>query len=125
VFRPYDGFAAWARWRLPARAVVGNLFLSDFPMLFYSAPEFRYLLGLDPMFGYRHRPEEVARLEKFRRAELDLPPAELARVIGTRWAFASVHGAALADILKRRGFRAAYEGPDGWVFDLEEIEERR
>jgi hypothetical protein len=114
----YDGFARWASHSLPAGTRVANVFWSDFPALFYSAPQYRYLMGLDPMFGYAAMPEQVEALERFTSGERLLWPADLRRLTGGRIAFVSVKGAWLARSMEQSGYAVVYRGDDGIAFDL-------
>jgi hypothetical protein len=115
----FKRFGEWAGKALPDGTVIANLIWGDFPMLFYSAPQFRYTMGLDPMFGYRWNPEKVERLEKFRTGQLLLTPRELMELTDARFAFVPSRAAPLAQLLVKNGFAVAYRGPDGWLFDLE------
>ncbi|MCK5804900.1 MAG: hypothetical protein KAI66_18830 [Lentisphaeria bacterium] len=124
--RPFADFADWAlEAKLPFGTIVANVNWSDFPPLFYSAPQFRYLAGLDPMFAAAAAPERVARLEAFRRGKLQLTPPELATLVGTRLAFVSSRGWQLARDMDRQGFRIVYQGEDGWLFDLATLPARQ
>jgi hypothetical protein len=114
----YDRFARWAGHSLPAGTRVANVFWSDFPALFYSAPQYRYLMGLDPMFGYVAMPEQVEALERFTSGERLLWPADLRRVTGARIAFVSVKGGWLARSMEQHGYTVVYRGEDGVAFDL-------
>jgi hypothetical protein len=118
--RPVDSFAQWADTNLTPGTVVANVIWSDFPMLFYSAPEYRYLMGLDPMFGYCRYPERVVKLEQFRQRRRHMSPEELSQLVDARYAFVSVFGKHLAADMESRGFETVYEGSDGWLFDLGE-----
>lgn len=112
-------FARWAERSLPDGTRIVNLIWGDFPMLFYSAPQFRYTMGLDPMFGYRWNPEKVEKLEKFRTGQLLLTPRELMELTESRFAFVPSRAAPLAKLLVENGFAVVYRGSDGWLFDLE------
>ncbi len=118
TFRPMYGFAAWAHQRLPIRTPVANLNWSDFPMLFYAAPHYRYLVGLDPAYAYHEHPKRFAKLEAFRQGELKMPPAELAALVDARYAAVSLLAWELAKDMHADGFTIVYQGNDGWVFDL-------
>jgi hypothetical protein len=115
---PYPDLALWLRANLPPDTVIGNVNWSDFPRLYYSAPDYRYLFGLDPMFGYHVDPEGIAKLEAFRTGEQALSPAELQAIIHTRWVFVSRYNEALAHDLLARGWSVRYAGADGMLFDL-------
>jgi len=112
-------FATWAGKTLPDGTGIANLIWGDFPMLFYSAPQFRYLMGLDPMFGYRWNAEKVERLEKFRTGQLALSPHEVMELTGSRFAFVPRRAGPLAKLLIQHGFVVVYRENDGWLFDLD------
>jgi len=117
--RPLLEFAAWARRaQLPLGLAIANPVWSDFPLLFYSAPQFRYLFGIDPMFGYVREPEKVARIEQFRTGQLRLAPMELAELTNASFAFVSSYAWRLARDMARDGYVIVYQGEDGWLFDL-------
>ncbi|MFN7973190.1 MAG: hypothetical protein U0166_12725 [Acidobacteriota bacterium] len=73
--RYFDGAAAWMRAHLPSGTLVVNFDWDDFPELFYSAPEERYLVGLDPTFMRLSHPREWEALEAMRShaVPVDLP----------------------------------------------------
>jgi hypothetical protein len=114
----FSGFAEWAAITLPDGTAVSNLAWRDFPMLFYAAPQYRYTMGLDPMFGYAYAPERTEALERFRTGQLPLTPRELSELTGARFAFLSRALAPLAKLMIENGFVIRYRGTDGWVFDL-------
>ncbi len=117
--RPFRDVAKWSEDAgIPDGAVFANLVWSDFPMLWRARPGLRYLWGLDPMFSYAAFPGRIERLEMTRLGKAKPTPAELAGILGTRWAFVSDRYAKYADRLKALGCVAIYEGDDGWVFDL-------
>lgn len=115
----YRSFSEWAGKYLPDGTHISNLFWGDFPMLFYGAPQFRYSMGLDPMFGYYKNPKQVETLEKFRTREIKLTPAELEQVVGARFAFVPYRADFLAKAMAQDGFAMVYGGKDGWLFDLD------
>jgi hypothetical protein len=115
-----DDFAAWAKRELPTPTTIANPCWADFPMLFYSLPEYRFSLGIEPMFAYHANPQAVATLEQFRTGRIQLAPAQLAALTGARLAFVSRHAALLARRLLTQGYNALYAGPDGWLFELGE-----
>jgi hypothetical protein len=119
-----EDFTRWTRTvGLPVGTVIGNLNWSDFPVLLYSAPQFRYLHGLDPMFGMAAFPERVRALERFRLGRQLLPPAELRAVIGTPFAYVSPRNWALARDMAAAGFVIVYQGDDGWLFCIDDVRE--
>lgn len=112
------GLAAYAHSNLPAETAIANPCWSDFPMLFYSLPEYRFSLGMEPMFAYAAHPDAIAKLERFRTGRQMLSPAKLAGLTGAAYAYVSQHVPLLAQDMLRHGYAAVYAGPDGWLFDL-------
>ena len=113
------GFGDWAAKKLPQGTAVANPNWSDFPQLFYSAPQFRYSLGIDPMFGYHAMPEKIETLEAFRTGRMMLSPRELRDLTQSRFAFVSSHAWMLAKDMHENGYVFIYQGDDGWLFDLD------
>lgn len=112
------GFASWVGKTIPDGTVIANLVWGDFGMLFYSAPQFKYLMGLDPMFGYAYAPERVEKLERFRTGQLVMTPLEVSELTGSRFAFVPRRASPLAKLLIQNGFAVVYRSDDGWLFDL-------
>jgi len=52
----FESAAAWMHQHLPDGAVIFHGSWAEFPPLFYRAPEFRYVAGLDPTFLYLKDP---------------------------------------------------------------------
>lgn len=118
---PFMDFAEWAKKSdLKAGTIIGNVNWSDFPQLFFAAPQFRYLTGQDPMFAYNRFPERTIALEQFRTGERLLPPEELEKIIGTNFVFVSKYMPRLSKDMYDTGYRIAYQGIDGWVFYVAE-----
>jgi hypothetical protein len=114
-------FGQWAEKNLPVGINIANPNWSDFPVLFYSAPQFRYTLGIEPMFGYNAHPREVAKLEAFRTGRLMLTPRELRDLTQARFAFVSARSVDLARDMHLSGYYFVYQEDDGWLFDLEHV----
>jgi hypothetical protein len=118
-FLPPDNFIAWTKNAgFQNGIVIANLCWSDFPILFYSAPEYRYLSGMDPMFSYARYPERVAEIEKFRCGYIDLSPLELAKLTNARFVYVSPYAWKLAQKLSKDGYPMVYNAKDGYLFDL-------
>lgn len=116
---PYTAFATWARAHLPRGVPVANLVWGDFPMLWCAAPEYRSLMGLDPMFSVAHDPARMQRLGAFLQGHEALTPLELSHVVEARIAFVQARMARLGVGLLQQGFVLVWHGPEGWVFDLQ------
>ena len=118
-YQPLYQFAEWTRTHnIPRGTVIANVCWSDFPTLLYSVPSYRFLYGLDPMFGYFHSPEKVAKIEQFRTGKINLTPAQLRKIVDTRLVFVSIRGWQLAKHLASQGYKIIYQGNDGWLFLL-------
>jgi len=117
-FSDWASNSEWASKNLPAGTHIANPNWSDFPALFYSAPQFRYSLGIEPMFAYDAMPEKITKLEAFRTGGVMLSPQELAKLTQARFAFISMPAWRLAKDMHLSGYFFVYQGDDGWLFDL-------
>jgi hypothetical protein len=88
------GAAQWMREHLPAHATVVNFHWDDFTELYYDAPEFNYVVGLDPTLMRLPYPEHSAILEAMRTKQIPLDFSRLHQLFG-------------ADYLIMRNTRAA------------------
>jgi hypothetical protein len=112
-------FADWlSKSDIPQYSVIGNVNWSDFPSLFYVAPNYFYLAGIDPMFAYFAHPEKMSALERFRTGRKLVVPEKLCRITGARYIFVSKRNAKLAIDMYKMGYVAIYQGRDGDLFDL-------
>lgn len=117
--RPARKFSRWlSHSGIPRFSVIGNLNWSDFPILFYASPDYRYLAGVDPMFAYSAHPNRMLALELFRTGAQALTPPQLYQVTKARFVFVSKRNARLAADMYKLGFVAVYQGRDGDLFDL-------
>ena len=110
---------------LPTGSVIGNINWSDFPLLFYVAPRYRYLTGIDPMFTYVKDPDRMSKIELFRTGFRFMPPKELFDATKTRYIFVSHYNHALAVDMFKEGYISIYQGNDGDLFDLKLSQENR
>lgn len=118
-------FAKWIeKSNIPAGTVIANLCWSDFPALYYALPQYRYLVGLDPMFAYKKNPEAIKKLESFRTGGSRMSPAELAALTKARFAYVSVHGWQLARDMHKAGYRLIYQDEESYFFILNETEKQ-
>ncbi len=80
-----EGASKWIRANVPAGETIVHVDWGDFVQLFCFDPTHRYLVGLDPTFGYERDASRMRLLEdiRFRRRPLD--PKELARTFGGKW----------------------------------------
>lgn len=112
-------FAAWARERLPPGARIALFRWDDFPHVFFAAPEYSYSYGLDPQFAYVANPANYRRIERLYGLWEPMPAApELLRLFQARLLYVSVRHHPLARYLAQSGIALAYQGVDGWCFDL-------
>ena len=113
-------FAHWARTTLPPGTYIANLRWDDFPRLFFAAPEYVYSYGLDPMFAYKFDPDSFLKTERmYRGTEPFPPPDELKELLGSRYVFTSFVHYTVSRRMARAGYALAYQGIDGWCFDLD------
>lgn len=119
-WREFRSFSEWASGRLADGTAIANPNWSDFPMLFYSAPQFRYSMGLDPMFAHHADPDRMEKLEAFRTGQTMIRPSELKSLVNARFAFVSIYAWELARDMCRSGYVFIYQGDDGWLFDLDQ-----
>jgi hypothetical protein len=119
-FMPPEKFIAWTKSAgFEDGILIANLCWSDFPVLFYGAPEYKYLSGMDPMFSYSRDPERMGKLEKFRCGFIDLTPLELAKLTDARFVYVSQYGWRLAQKMSKEGYPLVYNSKeDGFLFDL-------
>ncbi|GMV82362.1 MAG: hypothetical protein AMXMBFR7_35460 [Planctomycetota bacterium] len=82
--RRFSGAARWMKENLKPGETVMNLWWDDFPELFYDAPEFRYLCGLDPTYMLRWDEAKALGLEAMRARKRGLDGAWLADAFGSR-----------------------------------------
>jgi hypothetical protein len=119
-FHPYTDFAKWlAESGIPQGEVIGNANWSDFPFLFYAAPNYRYLAGVDPMFAYFKYPAKMNRIELFRTGQGFLTPEKLFDATGTKYIFVSFYNSQLSEYMFKCGYVSIYQGEDGNLFDLQ------
>ena len=117
--RPCMQLASWFQKygkSIPEGLVIANLNWSDFPQLYYAMPQFRYLCGLDPTFGYFYKKDITLQLEKIYSA-FEIPkPDEMMNLVGTPLVYVSERDSNLAKKLYNSGYRMIYQGVDGWLF---------
>ena len=113
--------AEYLRKNLPPGTRIANPVWSDFPYLFYAAPEFEYTWALDPMFGYAYAPDKISTISKLTLNRIRREPSSV---------LSKATGAEYAVVLFRDynhlgryfeltcGWKVLYLDSDGWVFKL-------
>ena len=122
------GVPLWMKENLKPGESVINLDWSDFPELFYTAPEYHYQWGMDPVFSQAVQPERTSLLSSTRIPGRFPPsPSAMRRTFGCRYALIMYPRAQHAAFLKQNGWRLKEKimSPDqkrteGWVFELDE-----
>ena len=92
--RKDGGAVKWLRDHAPAHSVIVNFHWDDFTELYYSAPDYYFLVGLDPTLMRLPYPEQSATLEAMRTKKIPLD-------------FRKLHELFNADYLIMRNTRAA------------------
>ncbi len=114
--------------RLEPGTVVANLNWSDFPRLYYAAPQYRYLCGLDPTFGLAaENPETIKYAERIRMGLQAPHPKEMFEKTGANLFYVAPENSRLALRMHRNGFHIAFQDDrEGWLFVVfpEDLEER-
>jgi len=104
---------------IPEHSLVATINWCDFPMIFNAAPNYRYLVALDPNFGLAADRERMLRIERCRRTGYVLSPKELAELLTTRYVFVSRYNhPELIAKMYDSGLATMYRGQDGCLFDL-------
>ncbi len=117
--KPFTHLAEWF-WRnersIPPGTVIANLNWSEFPQLYYAMPQYRYLCGLDPSFGYFYKKDITLAIERFRMGGALPEPRGMMMLTGSPLVFLTERDAPLAERLYKAGYRMLYQGRDGWLF---------
>ncbi len=115
---PYAQFGEWVRKsNMPAGSRIANLYWGDFPFLFFSAPQHRYLFGIDPMFAYFSNPEKVKKIESLAANRIMMSPTQLHELTGADFLFMS-HKFNDGKRFYDNNYRLIYQGSDGCLFHL-------
>lgn len=114
----YSQFGEWLQRTLPSGMVIANINWSDFPMLFHAAPDYRFLVALDPYFGVAYDADRMKRIEQFRKSDNPMGPQMLADLVQARFVFVSTGDGRLLRKMYRCDMVAIYRGPEGELFDL-------
>lgn len=111
--------AAWLACKVPEGSTLANLNWGDFPQLVHAAPGYIYLWGMDPMFSYAVDPKRTLKLDSLKMPKSPLGPEDVRSLFGADFAVLLKPKDPLANLLMKKGWKAVYEGTDGWVFSLD------
>ena len=117
--KPFTHLAEWFRRNeraIPPGTVIANLNWSEFPQLYYAMPQYRYLCGLDPSFGYFYKKDITLAIEQIRLGGALPEPRDMMLLTGSPLIFLSERDSPLAERLYKAGYRMIYQGRDGWLF---------
>jgi len=118
VIKPLSAFSEFMQSsNIPPGTVIGNIVWSDFPLLFYSAPQYRFLTGIEPMFSFYSDSETMNKLELFRRGKINLQANELAELLNCKFIFVTKRNNFYLHLIKLK-YDALYNGDDGILFKL-------
>lgn len=115
--------AEFLRKTLPPGTRIANPVWSDFPYLFYAAPEYEYTWALDPMFGYAYAPDRISVIAKLTLNRIRREPSTvLSKAADAEYAVVLFRDRNhLGNYFERTcGWKVLYLGPDGWVFKLKQ-----
>jgi hypothetical protein len=119
IIPPCYQFGEWQKSNLPKGTYVGLLNWGDFPRLFYTAPELKYSMALDPMFSYYVYPKRTNIVEQFRLGyNQRLTPAELADALGTNLVYAPKFYQNAVMYLLEKGAQVVYYDKEGCLLKL-------
>lgn len=103
---------------VPKGSRVVNIIWSDFPYLFFAAPEYEYTWALDPMFGYAYDSAKVSAIGSIAVDGKRRSNSELRAITGADYAVVLFDDNYCGKFLIRCGWRPLYKGKDGWIFKL-------
>lgn len=109
-----EKLALWMKQsNIESGTLIANINWSDFPILFFTMPQYRYISGLDPVFSWKKNPDGMEKIEQFRRGLITMTPEELFKITGASYAYATN-----GDIFRKSDFNVLYEGKDGAIAKL-------
>lgn len=103
---------------VPKGSRVVNIIWSDFPYLYFTAPEYEYTWALDPMFGYAFDSAKVSAIGSIAADGKRRSPSELHTLTGADYAVVLFENNYCGRFLTLCGWRPLYQGKDGWIFKL-------
>ena len=112
------GATDWIRTSVPPGDRVLHVTFDQFPNLFLRDRTHRYLVGLDPLFGYASHPDEIVYMYKIRTQEEAPDPREISRRLGGRYLVAEKARWKHIEGVKKLGAKVAFEDERAVVLDL-------
>ena len=113
-----EGLASWIEAGNGPRKdeTIANIRWDEYPALRYYLPGYKFLYGIDPLFCRDARLNN--RLADLSEMEGWMPPCELAKATGAKWAWLGSPNKHVAKWMELGGYSIAYKGQDGWLFKL-------
>jgi len=112
------GATDWIRANVPPGDRVLHVTFDQFPNLFLRDRTHRYLVALDPLFGYASHPDETVYMFTIRTQEEAPDPREIARRLGGRYLVAEKTRWKHIEGVKKRGATVVFEDKHAVVLDL-------
>ena len=113
------GAVKWLRDHVPAHSTIINFHWDDFPELFYEAPDYNYLVGLDPTFMRLPYPEHSATLESMRTGQIPLDFARFHQLFGADYLIMRNTRAAVYPELRSRKIAPVYADEGAVIYKIE------
>ena len=108
----YAGAAEWIKRNAEPGEIIFTADWDDTPMLFYGAPEQRYLVFLEPYFMYLHSPHKYRIWKKISDGKMLYAPEEIVNTFRSRIIFVSARRPRLMDKLDHaKNVKLRYTGP--------------
>jgi hypothetical protein len=120
--KEFHDYSQWAKKHLPPGSIIANLGWGDFTRLFYAAPHCRYLLGLEPMFGFAANPQLYKKMRDFHKGTYIIYPEEMQKI--TKADFAFIGAANNSErkrafvMMKYMQYKPVYSSNNGTLFIL-------
>ena len=118
--RENGGAVKWLRDHAPRRSTILNFHWDDFTELYYTAPDFYYIVGLDPTLMRLPYREQSEVLEAMRIPEIPLDFARLHRLFGADYLIMRNTRAAEYPELKSRRIAPVYEDDGAVIYKIGE-----
>jgi hypothetical protein len=109
----YAGAAEWIKRNTEPGEIVFTVDWDDSPMLFYGAPQQRYLVFLEPYFMYLHSPQKYRIWKKISDGKMLYAPEEIFSTFHSKVIFVSARRPRLIDKLDHDNHvKLRYAGPE-------------